>query len=325
LVIDDDEHLARLARRASPVTAASPAQVHAVLASVARTRPELTAFFPCLYYAALRPEEAVALHREDLVLPPHGWGTLILTRACPRTGSAWTSTEIPYEPRGLKHRPGGAIRAVPAPPVLVTLLRQHLRNYRTTPDGRLFRGTRGGMLSESVYGRAWHTARHHALGPAVAATGLARRPYDLRHAALPLWLNATGAPAEVAARAGTSVTVYSHRLHGQQDAVSQQIEHALRTGNPSPPVTASGSPHRSHRPNPVRYLSVNGPRGAVRQRPRGSKTRTSHFPHSGRLRRSNLHSGSPASGDTAAPVGLIWPTHGPQAVYGTAPFQRQSR
>jgi integrase len=58
--------------------------------------------------------------------------------------------------------------------------------------GRLFRGSRGGMLSESVYGRAWHAARQAALSPGVAATALARRPYDLRHAAPSLWLNASG-------------------------------------------------------------------------------------------------------------------------------------
>ena len=71
----------------------------------------------------------------------------------------------------------------------------------------MFRGARGGMLSESVYGRAWHAARLAVLGPEVAATALARHPYDLRHAALSLWLNATGAPAEVAARAGNSARV----------------------------------------------------------------------------------------------------------------------
>ena len=44
----------------SPATVPSPAQVRAILTQVARTRPELAAFFGCLYYAALRPEEAVA-------------------------------------------------------------------------------------------------------------------------------------------------------------------------------------------------------------------------------------------------------------------------
>ncbi len=87
------------------------------------------------------------------------------------------------------------------------MLRQHLHAFGTAPDGRLFRGARGGMLSESAYGRAWHAARQAALGPALAATALARRPYDLRPAALSLWLNASGAPAEVAARAGNSARV----------------------------------------------------------------------------------------------------------------------
>jgi integrase len=127
--------------------------------------------------------------------------------------------------------PDGRIRVVPIPPVLVRILHRHLRDHRTTPDGRLFRGSRGGMLSESVYGRTWHAARQAALGPELAATTLARRPYDLRHAALSLWLNATGAPAEVAARAGNSARVlhdvYLHCIVSQQDHLSQQIEDAL--------------------------------------------------------------------------------------------------
>ena len=97
-----------------------------------------------------------------------------------RAGSAWTSTGKSHEPAGLKHRPDGAIRLVPIPPVLVSMLCRHLGDHGTTPDERLFRGARGGMLSESVYGRAWHAARQAALGPDLAATALARRPYDLR-------------------------------------------------------------------------------------------------------------------------------------------------
>ncbi len=117
------------------------------------------------------------------------------------------------------------------PAALADLLRQHLRKYGTAPDGRLFRGARGGILSKSNYGRIWHAAREIALGPQLAATSLARRPYDLRHAALSLWLNAAGAPAEVAARAGNSVhvlqDVYAHCTDGREDLISQQIEDAL--------------------------------------------------------------------------------------------------
>ena len=75
---------------------------------------------------------------------------------------------------------------VPVPPVLAAMLRAHHAAYGTAPDGRLFRGTRGGPLSESIYSRVWHTARTLALGPELAGSGLARRPYDLRHAALSL-------------------------------------------------------------------------------------------------------------------------------------------
>jgi integrase len=252
---------------------ASPAQVRAIPAEVTRLRPELTAFFGCLYYAALRPEETAALRQADLILPQHERGKLILTGACPRTGSAWTSTGTPHEPRGLKHRPDGTVRVVPVLPVLADLLRQHQREYGTAPDGRLFRGARGGILSESVYGRIWHAARHVALGPELAATPLARRPYDLRHAALSLWLNATGAPAEVAVRAGNTVhvlqDVYTHCVDGRDEFISQQIEEALdpdsSTCHRSRCVTASGLTHRRHRPDPVRHMSVNyaaGPRVA---------------------------------------------------------------
>jgi integrase len=144
------------------------------------------------------------------------------------------------------------------------MLRRHLGDHGTTPDGRLFRGARGGMLSESVYGRAWHAARQAALGPGLAATALARRPYDLRHAALSLWLNASGAPAEVAARAGTSARVlhevYLHCTDGQQDAVSQRIEDALDADasvtSSSRYAKASGYTHRRHHPGPCALTCI---------------------------------------------------------------------
>ncbi len=151
-----------------------------------------------------------------------------LTATAPRTAAAWTSDGTSHEQRGLKHRPDGAIRNVPIPPVLVSMLRRRLRDCGTAPDGRLFQGTRGGPLSESVYGRTWHAARVIALGPQLAATGLARRPYDLRQTTLSLWLNAGGDPAQIAARAGHSVAVllavYTHCIH---DILNQQIDNAL--------------------------------------------------------------------------------------------------
>jgi integrase len=69
----------------NPRSVASPAQVQAILAEVTRARPELTAFFGCLYYVALRPAEAVALRAGSCTLPPRGWGQLTLTASLPRS------------------------------------------------------------------------------------------------------------------------------------------------------------------------------------------------------------------------------------------------
>ncbi|MGH3478433.1 MAG: hypothetical protein ACRDQD_16540 [Nocardioidaceae bacterium] len=79
--------------------------------------------------------------------------------------------------------------------------------------------------------RIWHKARSAALTPEQAASPLARRPYDLRHACLSTWLNA-GVPAtQVAEWAGHSVNVllkvYAKCLDGQDEAAKKRIEHAL--------------------------------------------------------------------------------------------------
>lgn len=65
----------------------------------------------------------------------------------------------------------------------------------------------------------------------MVASPLAGRPYDLRHAAVSLWLNA-GVPAtEVADRAGHSVDVllrvYAKCIDGQEATVNRRIDEAL--------------------------------------------------------------------------------------------------
>ena len=217
---------------AGPRSAATPAEVQAILAEVTQIRPELTAFFGCLYYAALRPAEAVALRADSCILPSRGWGQLTLTGSLPRSARAWTGNGTPRELRGLKHRPEGAIRTVPIPPQLGRLLRWHLQTFGCTEDGRLFQGARGGPLSESLYGRIWHQARAAAMPADGTGAQPARRPYDLRHAALSLWLASGAPPAEIAARAGHSVrvllTIYAHCIPGCDQIASQHIEQALR-------------------------------------------------------------------------------------------------
>ena len=213
---------------------ASPAQARALFAAVraqgARGQ-HLEAFYGCLYYAALRPSEAVALRGADCHLPSRGWGRIDLATSEPRAGRDWTDHGTARQGRGLKHRAEGEMRAIPIPPALVALLRTHLKTYGTTPDGRLFRTARGRPLQDSAYSAVWQAGRTAALTPAQHASPLARRPYDLRHAAVSLWLN-SGVPAtEVARRAGHSVAVllkvYAHCIDGQDGTVNKRIADAL--------------------------------------------------------------------------------------------------
>ena len=118
-----------------PRSAATPAEVQAILAEVTQLRPELTAFFGCLYYGALQPAEAVALRASSCILPSRGWGQLTLTASLPRSARAWTGNGTPRESRGLKHRPEGASRTVPVPPQLTRLLCWHVRAFGCADDG----------------------------------------------------------------------------------------------------------------------------------------------------------------------------------------------
>jgi integrase len=93
------------------------------------------------------------------------------------------------------------------------------------PDGRAYLGV-------------FHKARAAAFAPAGAASLLARRPYDLRHAAVSTWLNA-GVPApQVAQWAGHSVSVllrvYAKCITGQQEDAKRRIEDATRPSGTTP-------------------------------------------------------------------------------------------
>lgn len=121
---------------------------------------------------------------------------------------------------------------MPVVPQLVALLRGHLDQFGTAPDGRLFRGEYGGPVSDSVYCAIWQKARKVALNADEQASPLAGRPYDLRHAAVSTWLNA-GVPAtQVAEWAGHSLhvllKVYAKCILGQDEAARHRIEVALR-------------------------------------------------------------------------------------------------
>jgi integrase len=198
-----------------------------------RTGPRLVAFFACIYYAGTRPGETVELREDDnLDLPEEGWGTIYLHGNAPTVGAGWSGSRRRRDPRPLKHRAADEVRPVPCHPALTRYLRRHIAEFGTAPDGRLFRGERGGDLSESVYQRAWQGARLLAFTPAVAKTPLAGRPYDLRHACLSTWLNGGVDPTQAAEWAGNSVPVllrtYAKCIHGREELNRKRIEDALR-------------------------------------------------------------------------------------------------
>jgi integrase len=196
----------------------------------------LTAFFALLYFAALRPSEALALRIQDCDLPEAGWGRLLLEGSRPEVGKAWTDDGQRTEARSLKWRAKKEVRPVPIPPELVTILREHLRRYGAAADGRLFRTALGGHYARSAYSRAWEAARAYGLPPDVVASPVAARPYDLRHAGVTLWLN-SGMPApEVARRAGHSVDVllkiYAGCIDGAEATANSRVESALSADIP---------------------------------------------------------------------------------------------
>lgn len=84
-----------------------------------------------------------------------GWGEVHLEGATPHAGRDWTNNGRVRDERQLKHRGAGEGRTVPLPPELVALLREHLAEYGTSPDGRLFRGKRAAELPKITYLRAW--------------------------------------------------------------------------------------------------------------------------------------------------------------------------
>ncbi|MEU0299707.1 hypothetical protein ABZ252_09605 [Streptomyces sp. NPDC006175] len=184
-----------------------------------------------MYYAAMRPAEVAGLKRSHCKLPEQGWGELVLSKSRPEVGAGWTDDGNSYEERGLKRRARKATRPVPIPPVLVALLRGHLNEHGTAPDGRLFRAVRGGRVRSTEYTEVWQAARIEALSTEEVTTPLAKVPYSLRHAGVSLWIKAGVDPVEVARRAGHSPAVlwkfYAKILRGHQDASNRMIDAAL--------------------------------------------------------------------------------------------------
>ena len=151
------------------------------------------------------------------------------SRSRPQANKRWTDSGEGFDDRGLKHRADDDTRSVPIPPELVMMLREHIEEFGTAADGRLFRTATGGMIYDHT--ATWAAARTFALTPEQVASPLAARPYDLRHGAVSLWLNGGVAVTEVADRAGHSVEVllrvYAKCIDGGEEIANRRIDEAL--------------------------------------------------------------------------------------------------
>ena len=225
--------------------------------------PRLVAFFAVIYYAGLRPEEAVNLRKDNITLPSlvrnkdtsgweepaDNWGELRFCSAAPEAGAEWTNDGARREQRHLKSRPVGEWRRVPIAPPLTRILRAHLHQFGAGPAGHVFTGVQGGELASITYRRVWDKARGAALSPAEYVSPLGKRVYDLRHACVSTWLNGGIPPAQVAEWAGHSVAVllkvYAKCIDGQDHIARRRIEDAL--GDPGEP---DGDPEDDMRQEP---------------------------------------------------------------------------
>ncbi|MEV0645534.1 site-specific integrase [Phytomonospora sp. NPDC050363] len=176
--------------------------------------PRFVAFFATVYYAMARPEEVADLRRDQCELPAKGWGRLLFARAAAAPGAAWTDDGDAHEVRALKHRGEKAVRVVPIPPRLVSLLRDHLARFGTAGDGRLFRTLNRTRILPSTYWRVWSAARGFGLTPVDRGTALLKSTYVLRHSGVSARLYAGVPDRQVAEWAGHSVEVL-HRVYSR--------------------------------------------------------------------------------------------------------------
>jgi integrase len=228
------------------------------LERVGETKPELKAFFGCIRFAGLRPEEARHLteHEYERPVSKGAWGWLHLSGATVAPGSYWTDDGEVNEDRGLKHRAEKEIRSVPASPELCELLDWHIAEYPPARNGRLFvtrRGkwgnfvpTTGKPISNNACTTAFKAARKKAFTSHERTSPLCKKPYDLRHAWVSEMLS-HGVPVPLIAKwAGHSpavlLKIYAHVIWGQEEDVLQRLQQAQQAPTPVTDVTPLDGP-----------------------------------------------------------------------------------
>ena len=145
---------------AGPRSAATPAEVQAILAEVTQNPPgaDRVLRLPVLRGAAPRRSRRAAC---QLLHPPRTrLGTADPHGIPPPVGAGLDRqrhpTRAPRPQTPPRKAPSGRSRS---PRSSSGLLRWHLQTFGCAADGRLFQGARGGPLSESLYGRISSTSR----------------------------------------------------------------------------------------------------------------------------------------------------------------------
>ncbi|MGC9539845.1 hypothetical protein [Streptomyces sp. UG1] len=162
----------------------------------------LRAFLSSIAFAALRPQEALALRLRDAHLPDEGPGDLVI------------------HPRRLGGRDGeaedaGAPRVVPACPELVDILRAEAAHRGLRPDDALFTRDDGRPLAGEDYRGAWREAREAVLEVHEIDSPLGRNVSDLRDACISTWLSGHRTALDVfnvADRVGVSASSLARRF-----------------------------------------------------------------------------------------------------------------
>lgn len=156
----------------NPAQAADMLAAISYVGSYSRARGRrLVVLFAMLFYAMLRPEEALFVHDYDCTLPsePDVWGSIRLTQTRPTAGRRWTDTGRIHDERGLKARSETDVRIVPIPPGTG-------HHHPSSPRGarhrsrRPDRQERAGRHPGGLYIHA-RLARGPAPGPDPGATG----------------------------------------------------------------------------------------------------------------------------------------------------------
>lgn len=181
-----------------------------------------------LALAGLRPSEARALHVEDFTLPPRGWGTLTFGTRTTTPGRLFTDDGEPDEHGSLKWRDTDELRDVPIPPMLVAIVRRHIRDFDLRDEDYLVCDEDGNQLDTTAITDVWHRVREAVFADPGAKKVLTLKLKDLRHTRASLLLAARAIPdAIIAAWLGhdTAVlrTTYESFVKDTTNPYSDQI------------------------------------------------------------------------------------------------------